>query len=154
MLSAVDRKWILLSANLATLLLSLAQMLVLLLIVVLVTGVWSALPWGLYLAVCLHLATAPAYNFTSIVGPYRQSGQFFGKNEGNLWVMLAWFVATPPVLLLCFLPFLVHGVAAWLLVPLPAIYSFGIYWLTLAPSARFLDRRTHRVLEVVAGPGD
>ena len=93
MVSSVDRRYIWLSANLMTFVLAMLQSIVLLIIVAIVGRSWLVLPWGIIFAICLHIATAPAYNVTSILAPYRARMDFTNQG-GNIWIMFAWIIGT------------------------------------------------------------
>jgi len=148
--SGQDRRYAILSANLAVLLCACAQYVVLLLAIVLLTGFWVALPLGLYLGLCLQVGGAPAYNLAAIIGPYRAQLKFSGgRQRGNAWGMLAWLISAPPILALIVLPYIFWKPGLLLTLPLGAIYSLGLYALTLKPLARLLQRREHAVLQAV-----
>jgi hypothetical protein len=149
LVSPVDRRYVLLSANAVTLLLAMALSLVALLLVAIFMDGWRVLPWGLYLALCLHLGTATAYNLSSLLAPYRAPLQVWGNNSGNLGVLVAGFVAVPPVLALFVVPYILWPGVQVLTLPLAGAYSLGLYLLTLKPVAGILDRRAHRILEAV-----
>jgi hypothetical protein len=149
-LSGLDRRYAMLSANLAVLLFSGLQILVLMLGLALVTRFWPVLPLGLYLGLCLQVGGAPAYNLAAIIGPYRVQLQFTGgRQRGNMWGMLAWLVSAPPVLALIVLPYVFWKPGLVLTLPLGAIYSLGFYAFTLKPLARLLQRQEHAILEAV-----
>ncbi|MGD8626177.1 MAG: hypothetical protein PVF47_15210 [Anaerolineae bacterium] len=149
LVSPVDRRYVLLSANAATLLLALAQSLIALLLVAILMDGWRVLPWGLYLAICIHLGTVTAYNLSSLLAPYRGPEQVWGGNSGNLGVLIAGAVALPPVLALFVVPYLFWPAGQILTLPLAGVYSLGLYLVTLKPVAGLLDRRAHRILEAV-----
>jgi hypothetical protein len=148
-LCAHDRRHVILSANLIVTLFAGALWLVLLSGIALLTRYWVVLPLGLYLALCMQLGSAPAYNLASIVGPYRTQLKFRGRQRGNLWGMLAWLISAPPVLAMVVLPFIFWRPGLVLTLPLGAVYSVGLYVLTLGPLARLLERREHTLLEAV-----
>jgi hypothetical protein len=149
-LSAVDRRQVLLSANLAALLLVGMLYLPLTLAIALVSRFWSVLPLGLYLGLCIQIGGSPAYNLAAIVGPYRTQLRFSGgRQRGNLWGMLAWFVSVLPVLALTALPYLFWRPGLVLALPLSGLYSIGLYVLTLKPLAQLLQRREYVILEAV-----
>ena len=153
MLTPTDRRHVLLSANLLTLVLFLAQSFPLLVLVAAVSGSWGLVPWGLFFALCLHVSTAPAYNLTSIIGPYRAPLWFSDPNKSNVWVLLAWAIAVPPVLALFLLPYFLWPQGQIITLPLAAVYASGVYALTLKPVAILIDRRTHQILEAVTEEG-
>ena len=151
MLSPVDRRYVLVSGNLMTLILALGQDLALLLIVAIAGRSWIVLPWGLFVAVCLHVSTVPAYGLASVIGAYRARHEWINsRNQGSLWMFVAWVVASPPVVLLCLLPYLLWRPGLAITMPLAALYSAGIYLLTLKPLARLVDRRTFQILAAVS----
>jgi hypothetical protein len=146
-----DRRYTILAANLALLVFTGVQFVVISLGIALVTGFWPVLPLGLYLGLCLQVGGSPAYNLAAIIGPYRAHIQFGGsQRQGNLWGMLAWFISAPPVLALIVLPYVLWKPGLLLTLPLGAVYSLGLYVLTLKPLARLLQRREHVILKVVA----
>ncbi|HSJ55076.1 MAG TPA: hypothetical protein VLC52_15145 [Anaerolineae bacterium] len=149
LLTPVDRRLVLLSSNAVTLLFTLAQSLVLLVLVAVLTGSWVVLPWGLYFAACLHFGTMPLYHLSSILAPYRAPLQVWGGKGGNLGVFVAWTVGTPPLVALFLLPPLLWPPGQIIALPLAAAYAFGLYALTLKPLAALVDRRTHQILEAV-----
>ena len=71
------------------------------------------------------------------------------NRQGNIWSFLAWILGTPPVALLILLPYFLWKPALWITIPLSALYSVGLYWLTLKPLAKLLQNRQHIVLERV-----
>lgn len=148
--SAVDRRYVLLSANLTVLVLSLViQALPLLILGALWRNPLATLLL-LYLAFCLQVSGLPVYNAASILGPYRMEMKFSSQNRGgNMWGMLAWVVATPPVMALVWIPYLIWEPALFLALPLCLVYCLGLYALTLGPLARWLQRREHRILEAI-----
>ncbi|MHB0877888.1 MAG: hypothetical protein ACYC5O_17765 [Anaerolineae bacterium] len=148
-LSPADRRWVFLAANLATLMLALVLDLVFALVVSLASGQWALLPLGMVLGFCLQVSSAPAYNLTSIVGAYRDPMQVWGRSQGNLWVFMAWLVASPPPVLLVGLPYLLWRPGVLIALPVAVVYSVGLYAVTLGPLARLMDRRVDRILAAV-----
>jgi hypothetical protein len=149
-LSAVDRRQILLSANLAALLFVGMLYLPLTLAIALVSRFWPVLPLGLFLGLCMQIGSSPAYNLAAIIGPYRTQLRFSGgRQRGNLWGMLAWFVSVLPVLALTTLPYLFWKPGLILTLPLSALYSVGLYALTLKPLAQLLQRREYTILAAI-----
>ncbi|MEJ2210890.1 MAG: hypothetical protein P8129_17885, partial [Anaerolineae bacterium] len=144
MLTPVDRRYVLLSANLLALIFALAQSLVLLILVGALTGNWLVLPWGLLFALCLHLATAPLYTLASILTPYRAPMQAWGSNNGNIGTFLAWMVGTPIPMALFILPIFLWKPGQLITLPLAMAYGGGLFALTLGPLARLVDRRSHQ----------
>jgi hypothetical protein len=148
--SALDRRYILLSANLVMLVFTGAIYAVFLTVVALVLRRWIVLPLGLYLGICLQIGGMPAYNLAAIIGPYRTQLKFStGHRRGNMWGMLAWFVSALPVTALVVLPFLFWKPGLAITMPLGAIYSVGLYILSLEPLAKLLQRHEHQILEAV-----
>jgi hypothetical protein len=149
--SALDRGHVILSANLSVTLYAALQVLVLSLGIALLSNLWVVLPLGVYLGLCLQIGGAPAYNLAAIIGPYRAQLKFSGgRQRGNLWGLVAWLVSAPPVLALIGLPYIFWKPGLALTLPLGAIYSLGLYALTLKPLARLLQRREHAILEAVS----
>lgn len=149
-LSAQNRRYVILSANLAVLLYAGLQVLALSAGIALLANFWTVLPLGLYLGLCLQVGGAPAYNLAAIIGPYRAQLKFSGgRQRGNMWGLLAWLISAPPILALIVLPYIFWKPGLVLTLPLGAIYSLGLYALTLEPLARLLQRREHAILEAV-----
>ena len=148
MVSSVDRRYIWLSANLMTFVLAMLQSIVLLIIVAIVGRSWLVLPWGIIFAICLHIATAPAYNVTSILAPYRARMDFTNQG-GNIWIMFAWIIGTLPVGALCVVPLFFWTPGLFITMPIAGLYAVGVYWLTLKPLAGLVDRRTHQIMEAI-----
>jgi hypothetical protein len=149
LLTPIDRRYVLLSANLAAYLFSMAQSLVLLLLVAVFTRSWIVVLWGMFFATCLHFGTAPFFHLSSILAPYRAPLQAWGGRGGNMGVFLAWMGGIPPVLALFLLPLFLWPPGQVLTLPLAAIYAFGLYALTLKPLAGLTDRRTHQITEAI-----
>jgi hypothetical protein len=150
-LSAVDRRQMLLSANLAALLFVLVLYVPLTAIVGLVSRVWIVIPLGLYLGLCVQIGGSPAYNLASILGPYRAQLHISGeRSRGNFWGILAWFVAALPVLALTVIPYIFWRPGLALTMPMGVLYSVALYLATLKPLARLLQRREYEILEAVA----
>lgn len=149
-LAGLDRRYTLFSANLAVLAYACGLYLVSLAGIALVTGDWIMLPLGLYLGICLQVGGAPAYILAAIIGPYRTQLKFSGgRQQGNLWGMLAWLVSAPPILLLIVLPYAFFKPALLLTLPLCAVCCLGLHAVTLKPLAQLLQRREHAILEAV-----
>jgi len=149
-LSTVDRRYVLLAANLVTWLYSLGLFAGVSLVVTLLSRTWAAFPFGMYLGLCLQIGGAPAYNLAAIIGPYRTQLQFSGgRKRGNLWSLLAWAISAPPVVALVVLPYVLWRPALFLTLPLSLVYCLGVYLLTLKPLARLLQRREHTILQAV-----
>ncbi|MEE8392200.1 MAG: hypothetical protein V3S14_15600, partial [Anaerolineae bacterium] len=146
----LDRRYIILSANLTILLYTGVQVFVISLAIALVTGYWPVLPLGLYLGLCLQIGGAPAYNLAAIIGPYRTQLKFSrGRQRGNLWGIVAWLISAPPILTMIVLPYIFWKPGLVFTLPLGAIYSLGLYALALNPLARLLQRREHTILQAV-----
>ena len=149
--SAQDRRYVILSGNLAVLLYAGFQYLALTLAIALLTSSWAVLLLGFYLGLCLQVGSMPAYNLAAIIGPYRAQLKFRGgRQRGNAWGLLAWVISAPPVLALIVLPYVFWKPGLVLALPLGAIYSLGLYGLTLKPLAQLLRRREHDILQAVA----
>jgi hypothetical protein len=132
-LSPSDRRYLILSANLAVL-----------------SGSWAVFPLGMYLGLCLQVGGAPAYTLAAIIGPYRTQLKFSGgRQRGNLWGMLAWLTSATPVLALIALPYALWKPGLVLTLPLGAVYCLGLYILTLKPLAKLLQRREYTILQAV-----
>jgi hypothetical protein len=150
-LAGVDRRQVLLAANLVSLAFVTLPYLILVLIVGLVSRTWVVVPLGLYLGLCMQVGGLPAYNLAAIVGPYRAQLEISGnRSRGNLWGVLAWFVAALPVLALTVLPYVYWRPGLALTLPLGALYSVGLYVATLRPLARLLQRREYEILRAIA----
>jgi hypothetical protein len=148
-LTPVDRRYVLLSANALAFVFALGQSLVLLVLVAALTGNWLVLPWGLLFALCLHLGTAPLYTLASILTPYRAPMQAWGGSNGNMGSFLAWTVGTPLPLVLFLLPHILWPPGQIITLPLALAYGLGLSALTLRPLARLVDRRTHQIAEAI-----
>ena len=148
--SPLDRRYAILSANLAVLLYASAMWFVLSLGVALLTRSWQVFPMLLYMGTCLQIGGTPAYNLAAIIGPYRTQLKFSrSRRQGNFWGMLAWAVSAPPVLAFIVLPYVFWRPGLFLTLPLGAAYSIGLYALTLKPLARLLQRREYEILRAV-----
>ncbi len=147
-LSPVDRRYVILSANLVVGLYMVAVLVVLLPIVAVLSGQWLILPLGLLLGICLQISCAPAYTLAAIIGPFRAQLKFQGRQRGTLWGFVG-LLASPPALLLIVLPYIYWRAGLWLTAPVALLYSVAVYALTLGPLARLLQRREHRILEAV-----
>jgi hypothetical protein len=149
--SPVDRRYAILSANLVILLYTSLQTLLVSLGVALATQSWAMLPLGFYLGLCLQIGGFPAYNLAAMIGPYRSQFQFGTKQrQGNLWGILAWLIATPPVMLLVILPYFFWRPGLIITLPLGIVYSLGLYAITLTPLASLLQRRERPILDAVS----
>jgi hypothetical protein len=149
-LSPTDRRYALLSANLAALLYTSAQVLVISLAFSILAGRWEVLPLGIYLGICLEIGGLPAYTLAAIIGPYRTQLKFTRgtRQRGNLWGILAWVISAPLVLA-TLLPYVIWKPLLMLTLPLGIVFVLGIYALTLKPLARLLQRREHTILEAI-----
>jgi hypothetical protein len=146
-LSPIDRRHTLLSANLAVLVYSAAQYLVLAVVVAVLTRSWAVVPLGLFLGVCLQVGSMPVCNLVAILTPYRTQLKYTSgrSRQGNIWGMLAWVISAPPVLALIILPYVFWRPGLVLAIPVAAIYGIAIYGLTLKPLSRLLQRREHSI---------
>jgi hypothetical protein len=150
-LSGVDRRQVLLAANLISLAFVLLPYLLLVLIVALVSRTWAVVPLGLYLGLCMQIGGLPAYNLAAIVGPYRAQLEMSGnRSRGNLWGVLAWSVAALPVLALTVLPYAYWRPGLVLTLPVGALYCVILYVATLKPLARLLQKREYEILRAIA----
>jgi hypothetical protein len=149
--SPVDRRYVLLSANLVTVIYVLAQESIVLLVIAALTQSWSVIPLALYLGLCVQIGHLPPCNLASILAPYRAQLKFTtgGRRHGNLWGMLAWLVSAPPVVLMVVVPFLFWRPGLVLTLPLAAVYAGALYGFTLGSLARLLGRREYRILDAV-----
>ena len=148
MVSSVERRYIWMSANLATLALGLGQCVVILAVLALIARSPAPLLWGTYLALCLHVSTAPAYNLTSALAPYRTRMEFSNQG-GNIWIMFAWLFGSAPVMALFMIPPFLWEPGSIITLPLAGVFSACLYIFTLRPLSRLLDRRTHQILQAV-----
>jgi hypothetical protein len=150
-LSSLNRSYLLLSANLATLLYAGVQFAAISLVLAIFTGTWALLPVGLCLGLCLQIGSTPAYNLAAIIGPYRAQLKYSrgARQRGNAWGMLAWVVSAPPVLALILLPYIYWRPGLFATILAAIVYSVGLYATTLKPLAKLLQRREHAILEAV-----
>jgi len=149
-LAPIDRRQTILSANLAMLVYTAPQYLILLLVIALLSGSWVIVPLGLFLGLGIQVGGAPAFSLAAIIGPYRAQLKFSRQNRGgNLWGLLAWLVSVLPILALIVPPYIFWKPALLLTLPLGVVYSLGLYILTLKPLAGLLQRREHAILEAV-----
>ena len=151
-LSTSASSWphVLLSANLAMLLFTGSMFTLVFLVVAVISGHWWEALLLLYAGIAIQVSTTPAYNFAAIIGPYRTELKYSTQNRGgNLWGMLAWLLATPPVALMVLLPYFTYKPALIVTLPLSALYTTGLYVLTLKPLSKLLQRRAHIILERV-----
>ncbi|MBN1874395.1 MAG: hypothetical protein JXA33_09200 [Anaerolineae bacterium] len=150
-LSGVDRRQMIVAANLTSSLLAMVLYAIVLTLITIFTRTWFILPLGLYMGLCMQIGGAPVYTLAAILAPYRTQLKFSAgtHQRGNIWGMVAWLIAALPVVILFVLPFLLWKPGLWLTLPLAALYSGGAYALTLAPLARLLQRREHSILEAV-----
>ncbi len=114
------------------------------------TNNWQALPLWLYAMLVLQISTTPVYTFASIIGPYRMEIKYGARNRrGNMWGFLGWIVGAIPVGIMVALPYFAWKPALIVTLPLSAVYSVGVYLLTLKPLGNLLQRRQHTILERV-----
>ncbi len=145
-----DWRPVLLAANGAMLIFTSALSIPVVTAIALLTDAWATLPLLIYIILALQISTTPAYTLAAIWGPYRMELKYGMQNrQGNIWSFLAWILGTPPVALLILLPYFLWKPALWITLPLSALYSVGLYWLTLKPLAKLLRNRQHIVLERV-----
>jgi hypothetical protein len=150
-LSPVDRRYTLLSANLAVLIFAEAQYLVLAVVVAVLTRSWAVVPLGAFLGLCLQVGSLPVCSLVSILAPYRAQLKYTARRsrQGNIWGLLAWVVSAPPVLAMVMLPYIFWRPGLVLTIPLAALYSGMLYGLTLKPLSRLLQRREHSIWSAV-----
>jgi hypothetical protein len=149
--SSIDRRCVLVSANLAVLLYVLAQNLILLVVIAAWTRSWNVVPLGVFLGVCLQVGALPACGLAAILVPYRTQLKFTtGRRRGNIWGFLTWLISAPPVLAMIVLPFVFWRSGLILTLPLCGVYCGVLYVLTLRPLARLLQRRESDILAAVS----
>jgi hypothetical protein len=153
-LSPVDRRHVLVSANLSILAFVLAQDVVLALAVAALSGQWAVLPLGMFFGLCVQVSIFPVCSLVAILAPYRTQLKFTsGHRRGNPWGLVAWVVSALPVLAMVVVPYLLWQPGWAITLPLAALYSGLAYALTLRPLSGLLVRHEHTVLEAVsAGP--
>ncbi len=148
--SVSDWRQVLLTSNLMMLLFSGGLSILVVTVTAFVSGGLATWPLLVYIALALQVSTTPVYTLAAIWGPYRVELKQGAQNrQGNVWGLLAWLLGTPPVALLVLLPYFLWKPGLWLTVPLSALYSVGLYWLTLKPLATLLQNRQHIILERV-----
>jgi len=150
LLSPVDRRYVLISGNLAALVLAMALSLLFLLPVALLSGMWVVIVGGVVLALLLNVSAAPLYTLVGILGARRQNVENWNQDTGNLWTLLAWPFAIAPALLLVVVPYLLWRPALLVTLPLAVVYAVGLNLLTLRPLARLLDRRAGQIVQAVS----
>jgi len=150
LLSPVDRRYVLISGNLAALVLAMGLSLLFLLPVALLSGMWVVIVGGLVLALLLNVSAAPLYTLVGILGARRQNVENWNQDTGNLWTLLAWPFAIAPALLLVVVPYLLWRPALLVTLPLAVVYAVGLNLLTLRPLARLLDRRAGQIVQAVS----
>jgi len=149
--SVSDWRHVLLSANLAMFLFAGGLSVLVVTVVALFTGGVATWPLLTYIALALQVSTTPVYTLAAIWGPYRIELKYnMQSRQGNIWGLLAWLLGTPPVALLVLLPYFLWKPSLWVTLPLSALYSVGLYWLTLKPLAKLLQNRQHIILERVS----
>lgn len=113
-----------------------------------ITNNWAALPLWLYAMLALQISTTPIYTFASIVGPYRMEMKYGARNRrGNMWGFLAWIVGVIPIGIMVAAPYFTWKPALIVTLPLSAVYSVGVYLLSLKPLGRLLQQRQHTILD-------
>jgi hypothetical protein len=150
-LAPVDRRQIILSANVTVFLAATVLHTLILAVLAIFTRAWALLPLGVCLAVCMQISGTPLYTLAAIIGPYRMQLQYTSgaRQRGNMWGMLAWFIAGIPMALLLVMPYILWQPALFVTIPAAILYSVGLYALTLKPLANLLQRREHAILEAV-----
>ena len=103
---------------------AMAQDLVLLIVITVLTRSWTLLPMGLYLGLCLQIGSIPVCSLAAILAPYRTQLKFSrGRQSGSLWGMLAWLVSAPPVPAIILLPYVFWRPGLILTLPLAVCRS-------------------------------
>ncbi|HIC88381.1 MAG TPA: hypothetical protein EYP04_03135 [Anaerolineae bacterium] len=154
LLSPVDRRLILISHNMALLLVAVFAALLLGGGLVVLTGNWLALPAGVLSAFCCQLLFNGLDNLTAVYLPYRmdmEKGRA-AANEGrtNFMVMVILLVAlpliaTPPALMLV-LSYLLWRPGLWMAIPGAIVYSVVVYVVLLYQATRAFRQREERLL--------
>jgi hypothetical protein len=148
--SAIDRRQVIVSANLAVLLFASALFGLLALGLALFSRSWEVFPLGLFLGLCLQIGGAPAYNLAAILGPYRAELRYRrGRQRGNLWAVASWFLSAFPIIVMLVVPYLFWRPGLALTMPAAALYCGGLYALTLKPLAQLLQRNEYDILAAV-----
>ncbi|MEJ5309822.1 MAG: hypothetical protein WHX52_08625 [Anaerolineae bacterium] len=150
-LSPVDRRQFIVSANVTTFIIATVLYAIVLSLLAVFTQAWTIVPLGLCLGVCLQISGSPLYTLASIIGPYRTQLQYTSgtRQRGNLWGMLAWFIAGIPMTLLLVLPYILWKPALFITIPVAFLYSIGLYAITLKSLAKLLQSRENAILEAV-----
>ncbi|MBN1642383.1 MAG: hypothetical protein JXA09_14195 [Anaerolineae bacterium] len=149
--SPVDRRYVLLSANLSVLLYVMAQHVPLAVAIGVLTRSWEIVPLGLFTSLCTQLGVLPVCTLTAILAPYRTQLKFGrGHRRGNVWGMLAWGISTLPVLALVLAPYVLWQPGLVATLPVAALYSLCLYVVTLKPLSALLMRREYDVLHAVS----
>jgi len=148
--AAVDRRQVLASAGLVTLLVALFEYMLPIVATAAFTGLWLIVPIGLAASIMVQVGGAPAYLLASIMGPYRAQCKMSGQNQGGgLWGLLAWVVTLPPLAVLIVLPYAAYRPALWATLPLGVLLSGAAFWLALRPLANLMLRREQEILAAV-----
>ncbi|MGC9396996.1 MAG: hypothetical protein ACP5J4_19290, partial [Anaerolineae bacterium] len=150
-LSPVDRRQIIVAANVTVFLIAGAMYTLVLVLIGIFTHTWIIVPLALCLGLCMQISGSPLYTLAAIIGPYRTQLQFTSgtRQRGNMWGMLAWLISGIPMALLLVLPYIFWKPALFATIPVAFLYSVGLYAITLKPLARLLQRREHTILEAV-----
>ncbi len=149
--SVSDWRQVLFSANLVMFLFAGGLSVLVVTVTAFLTGGTATWPLLVYIALALQISTTPVYTLAAIWGPYRLELKYnMQSRQGNMWGLLAWLLGTPPVALLVLLPYFLWKPTLWVTLPLSALYSMGLYWLTLKPLATLLQNRQHLILEYVS----
>lgn len=148
--TGVDRRLIILSANLAVLLLSAIAYGVHIVISLALLHALSWFPLLFLMVLCMQVSCVPAYTLAAVLAPYRMKIEVgMRQQRGNAWGMLAWAVASLPVLLLILLPNFLCPALLWVTVPLSVLYAVGVYVITLKPMAQLMMRRESAIFEAI-----
>jgi hypothetical protein len=150
MMTGTDRRLVILSANLATLLLAGVAYGLPIMAVVVMQGAWSMLPLLFFLAVAMQISSMPAYTLAAILVPYRASlERGMQRQGGNIWGLVAWGLSSLPVMVLVLVPYYLNRTLLWVAIPLSTLYSLGVYSLTLKPLAQLMLRRESAIFEAI-----
>ena len=150
MVTGTDRRLVILSANLATLLLAMVAYGLTIFVVLMIQGTWDMLPLLLFLTVAMQISSTPAYTLVAILAPYRATlGSGMQRQGGNIWGLVAWAVSAPPVAILVLVPRYFMPELLWVTIPLSILYTVGIYMATLKPLAGMMLQREGTLFEAI-----
>jgi hypothetical protein len=150
MVTGIDRRLVILSANLVTLLLAVVAYGLPLIVVLMMQGTWDMLPLLLFLAVTMQISSTPAYTLAAILAPSRASlSAGMQRQGGNIWGLIAWGVSSLPVAILVLVPRYFNPAFLWVTIPFCTVYTLGIYIITLKPLAGLMLRRESALFEAI-----